>query len=433
MANLFQKSTFPIVKLILIVTALFINYSLSSQNNDSTQLRGNAPKVFINCENCDIQFFKNEIAFLNFVRDRHLADVVVLIRNINTGSGGTEYSLDFCGENTYKSCLANEKFNALPNMSDADIRTGLKNALTKGMLIYIINSPLASQIRYTIEGLDSQKQADKVKDKWNLWLFNVNGNIDGNGQAYSKTFFFNSHFNANQTSEKNRFEAGFFQFGNIQQYKINDSTNIKSSANSYGAYSFDAISVGKKFAVGYFATYFSSTVQNLVNSTSFYPTIEYNFFPYEEATRRQLRLNYRIGGRYVDFYNETYLNKLNDWYFLHSLVLSYKQVEKWGNINCDIGTFQYFSKDHFYRINFSPSVTWNVVEGLNWNFGGNFSIVNDQYFLRKDEVSSEAILLGQTQLKSTFSYYLYTGLSFSFGSIYNNVVNVRFNMSDNNW
>jgi hypothetical protein len=191
--------------------------------------------------------------------------------------------------------------------------------------------------------------------------------------------FYNSNFSANRTSEKNRFESGFFQFGNTQKYKINDST-IVSNANGFGAYCFDAISVGKKFAIGYFSTYFSSTVQNLVNSTSFYPTIEYNFFPYEEATHRQLRLNYRIGARYVDFYSVTYLNKLNDWYYLHSLVLSYKQVEKWGSFKCDIGTFQYFSKDNFYRINISPNVSWNIARGLNWNFGGNFSIVNDQYF-----------------------------------------------------
>jgi hypothetical protein len=404
-----------------------------AQVTDTTTLRNNAPKVFINCESCDIQYFTNEITYLNFVRDRHLADVVVLIRSINTGSGGIEYTFDFCGENTYKNCIAAEKFNSLPNMSEADIRTGLKNALTKGILIYLLKSPLASNIEYTIKGLETKGNSDKVKDKWNLWLFNVNGNVNGSGQEYSKAIYYNSNINANRTSEKNRFETGFYQYGNFQKYKIDDTTTINSSANSYGAYSFNAISIGKKIAVGYYSTYFSSTVQNLVNSTSFYPAIEYNVFPYSEATRRQLRFNYRIGARYVDFYNTTYLDKNNDWYYLHSLVVSYKQVEKWGNLNCDIGTFQYFSKDRFYRVNISPSVSWNVASGLNVNFGGNFSVVNDQYYLKKDEVSSAAILLGQTQLKSNFSYNFYFGMSYSFGSIYNNVVNVRFNMSDNNW
>jgi hypothetical protein len=124
---------------------------------------------------------------------------------------------------------------------------------------------------------------------------------------------------------------------------------------------------------------------------------------------------------------------MNDWFTLHSLVISYKQVEKWGALNCDIGSFHYFHPQKYYRINVSPGVSLNIAKGLNISLGGNFSIVNDQYFLRKDEVSSDAILLGQAQLKSDFSYFFYTGISYSFGSIYNNVVNVRFSMSDNNW
>ncbi len=317
-------------------------------------------------------------------------------------------------------------------MSDSDIRSGIKNALNKCVLIYLIKSPLCSKINYSVSGLEEKGNADKVKDKWNLWLFNINGNLSGNGQAYSKLLFYNSNFSAKRTSEKNRFETGFFQFGNFQKYKIDDTT-IVTGANSFGLYSFDAVSIGRHFAAGYTATYFSSTVQNLKNSTSLYPSIEYNFFPYTEATRRQLRLNYRIGGRYVDFYNETYLNKFNSWYFLHAAVLSFKQVEKWGSINCEIGAFQYFTKQKFYRVNIAPNISWNVAKGLSLNFGGNFSIVNDQYFLKKDDASSAAVLLGQTQLKSNYSYFFYTGISFSFGSIYNNVVNVRFNMSDSNW
>ncbi len=424
----------------LIITAISLPFgegwggaTIFAQNTDTTAMREKAPKVFINCEDCDIEYFKNEIAYLNFVRDMRLADVIVLIRSIKTGSGGTEYTFSFTGDNEYKGIETSEKFNSLPNMSDADIRSGLKNSLSKGILIYLIKSPLASKINYTVSGLEEKGKADKVKDKWNLWLFNMNGFLRGNSQEYSKTLFFNSNFSANRTSEKNRFETGYFQFGNIQKYKINDSTTIVSDANSFGFYSFNAISIGKKMAIGYLSAYFSSTVQNLKNSTSLYPAIEYNFFPYEDATRRQLRLNYRIGGRYVDFYNKTYLNKFNDWYFLHALVLSYKQVEKWGSLNCDIGSFQYFSKEKFYRVNISPDISWNIARGLSWNFGGNFSIVNDQYYLKKDEVSSESILLGQTQLKSNFAYNIYTGIGFSFGSIYNNIVNVRFSLDNNNW
>jgi hypothetical protein len=407
-------------------------FVFKAQPADTIQ-RNDAPKVFLVCDYCDQNYYKNEITFLNFVRDRRLADIVILLRTINTGNGGTEFTLEFSGENNFKDITTTEKFNAIPNQSNGEIREGIRDAIKKGVLPYLLKSNLASKINYSITGLENTANADQVKDKWNLWLFSISGNLSGSGQAYSKQFDMFSNFNTNRTSQKNRFETGFFQYGNFQKYTVNDSTSISAFVNNIGAYSFDAITLGKHAAVGYFATYFASTVQNLKNSTSLYPSIEYNVFPYDDATKRRLTLNYRIGARYVDFFTPTYLDKLYEWYFLHSLVVSYRQVEKWGSLNCDIGSFQYFHKQKFYRVNISPNVSLNVAKGLNINLGGNFSVVNDQYFLRKEEVSQEAILLGQAQLKSNFSYFFYSGFSYNFGSIYNNVVNVRFNMSDNNW
>jgi hypothetical protein len=417
---------------LLFAFLLLSPFVFKAQPADTIQ-RNDAPKVFLVCDYCDQNYYKNEITFLNFVRDRRLADIVILLRTINTGNGGTEFTLEFSGENNFKDITTTEKFNAIPNQSNGEIREGIRDAIKKGVLPYLLKSNLASKINYSITGLENTANADQVKDKWNLWLFSISGNLSGSGQAYSKQFDMFSNFNTNRTSQKNRFETGFFQYGNFQKYTVNDSTSISAFVNNIGAYSFDAITLGKHAAVGYFATYFASTVQNLKNSTSFFPSIEYNIFPYEDATKRRFTLNYRIGARYVDFFTPTYLDKLYEWYFLHSLVVSYRQVEKWGSLNCDIGSFQYFHKQNYYRVNISPNVSLNVAKGLNINLGGNFSVVNDQYFLRKEEVSQEAILLGQAQLKSNFSYFFYSGFSYNFGSIYNNVVNVRFNMSDNNW
>ena len=416
----------------LFVLLFFSSLTCKAQSADTLE-RNHAPKVFLICDDCDQIYYRNEITYLNFVRDRRLADIVVLIRTISTGNGGDEYTLEFSGENQFKDITLNNKYNALPNLSDGEIREGIRDAIKKGVLPYLLKSDLADKISYTIDGLEDNEYSDKIKDKWNLWLFSIDGNLYGSGQAYSKQLNVFSNFNANRTSQKNRFETGIFQSGNYQKYNVNDTTTITAFVNNIGAYSFDALSLGKHAAIGYFATFFASTVQNLKNSTSFYPSIEYNIFPYDEATKRRLTFNYRVGARYVDFFTPTYLDKLNEWYFLHSLVVSYRQVEKWGSLNCDIGSFQYFHKQKYYRLNISPNISLNVAKGLNVNLGGNFSVVNDQYFLKKDEVSQEDILLGQAQLKSNFSYFFYSGISYNFGSIYNNVVNVRFNMSDNNW
>ena len=59
---------------------------------------------------------------------------------------------------------------------------------------------------------------------------------------------------------------------------------------------------------------------------------------------------------------------------------------------------------------------------------GGISFIHDQINLRKSTASSEEILTRQRQLESQYSYWLSGGISYSFGSIYNNIVNPRFDL-----
>jgi len=45
--------------------------------------------------------------------------------------------------------------------------------------------------------------------------------------------------------------------------------------------------------------------------------------------------------------------------------------------------------------------------------------------LPKGDASLEEVLLGKRQLATTYGIYISAGISYSFGSIYNNVVNTR--------
>lgn len=47
-------------------------------------LKRTAPKVFIDCEDCDLDYIRTEITFVNYVRDRKEAQVHVLITTLRT-------------------------------------------------------------------------------------------------------------------------------------------------------------------------------------------------------------------------------------------------------------------------------------------------------------------------------------------------------------
>ncbi len=67
-----------------------------------------------------------------------------------------------------------------------------------------------------------------------------------------------------------------------------------------------------------------------------------------------------------------------------------------------------------------------LVRGLSVFMFGNVSRIRDQVFLPLEEASEEEILLGNVRLPTSFEYGMSVGLSYTFGSIYNNIVNPRF-------
>jgi len=74
----------------------------------------------------------------------------------------------------------------------------------------------------------------------------------------------------------------------------------------------------------------------------------------------------------------------------------------------------------------SGSVDFRIAKGLSFNMGGSFRFVHDQLALVKGGATPEEILLRRRELETQYSYFTHFGLSYTFGSIYNNVVNPRF-------
>jgi hypothetical protein len=50
--------------------------------------------AFLDCQNmfCDFDYFRTELAMVNWVRDRSVADVHLLVTRQETGSGGSEHT-----------------------------------------------------------------------------------------------------------------------------------------------------------------------------------------------------------------------------------------------------------------------------------------------------------------------------------------------------
>src|SRR5690606_23716095 len=113
------------------VVALAAAAPLSGQ----TPASDGPPAVFLDCSarGCDSQHFRNEIRFVNWVRDRTVADVYVLVTSLETGGGGESYRVTFDGLRRFEGDSTEIRFAADRDMTDAEERDLLTERLAQGL------------------------------------------------------------------------------------------------------------------------------------------------------------------------------------------------------------------------------------------------------------------------------------------------------------
>ena len=79
-----------------------------------------------------------------------------------------------------------------------------------------------------------------------------------------------------------------------------------------------------------------------------------------------------------------------------------------------------------YSFRFRAGMNVRLVKGLSFNLSGNYNITRNQINIAGGGVSQDQLLLAQKQVQSGYNFYTRIGLSYSFGSMFNTVVNPRF-------
>jgi hypothetical protein len=109
-----------------------------------------------------------------------------------------------------------------------------------------------------------------------------------------------------------------------------------------------------------------------------------------------------------------------------SLSITFDIKEKWGSISTTLGGSHYLHDASFYRLTLFNILNIRIIKGLNFFAFGGGSRIHDQLALVKGDISLDEVLLRRKQLETGYDYFAAVGLSFTFGSIYTNVVNPRF-------
>jgi hypothetical protein len=428
-----RKRTNPIVKVCLMVLVL-AGVVLPGAADDKAQsgpqlmeLRSVAPNVFFDCSrrSCDMDYIRTEITFVNYVRDRENADVHILITLERTGSGGNEYIMDFIGLGKYKGRDTVLKYISLATDTPDQIRRGMVNVLKQGLIPYVSDTPLAEFISITYNGQPGRSRPAEVKDKWNLWVFStgLRGNL--NLETLSKRYSYSLSLSANRTTEEMKFR--FWVNGNFieRRYDV-DGDIIISKSDRKTIYSQLVKSLGDHWSYGASLRLYSSTYDNARMFTSLGPAVEYNIFPYEQANRRELRIQYRLSYSFRRYNELTIFDKMREGLFSQSLQAVMEVKEPWGSMGFSLQGSHFFHDFSKNNVKLDAGLSFRVFKGFFFNVSGSYSRVRDQLALPAGGATTEEVLLELKRLATNYSARLEMGVSYRFGSMYSNVVNPRF-------
>jgi hypothetical protein len=398
---------------------------------DSSAGPADAIRVFLDCQGdtnlgCAGEFFVLELPYVIWTRDRLFADVQFLVTTIRTGSGAFQYTVTALGRGRFSGRADTSVVNTLPNESEDGVRRKLAPSLALLLVPYVRLTSVAPRLRVMYDAPANARQATpgSVKDPWNFFVLQLEGT--GFLRTESRQTFANmdADVRVRRVTEKNAIRFGWNQSVRYNSIEINDSTTVTNTIRNGVFFVRGVKALGPRLSAGLM----TNAGFNEFNNTELFwraaPVIEYNFFPWKQATSRQIAIAYGVGPRYFRWKEPTIFSRSSEWRMQQELVVGSDVRQSWGNVNASVRYASFIPDLKKWNLSLNGQTSLNLVKGLSFNLGGGASLIRDQIFLAAQGQTPEQILTQRRALASDFSIFMFTGLSYSFGSIYNDFFNL---------
>ncbi|MEO5902847.1 MAG: hypothetical protein ABIQ55_02425 [Gemmatimonadaceae bacterium] len=387
------------------------------------------PRVFLDCQasGCDFDYLRTEIPYVDYVRDRTAASIHILVTTQPTGGGGIEHTFNFIGLREFAG-VSDTLTYVSPQSSTADERRkGFATTLKLGLVRYIARTPAAGRLQVSFaEASGEAKKEVPAHDKWNYWVFRTRAGGNFRGESSQRFNNINGSLSANRVTKEWKSNNSVSMSYSESKFSLSDGKQFASYSRSNGFSQLLVKSLSDHWSAGERVSVSSSTFLNMRSDIRVAPAIEYNFFPYSQSTRKQLTLQYSAGLNSYRYRDTTIFGKLTEVRPDQSLTASIGATQPWGSVSASIEGANYLDDFSKRRLVLFNTINARLFKGLSLNMYGSLSLLRDQLYLSKGGATDEEILLQRRQLSTSYSYFAGIGLTYTFGSIFNNVVNPRF-------
>jgi len=398
--------------------------------------RADALRVYLDCSGrrgCSADTYRQEITFVNWVREPQDAQVHLMITSENSGGGGTRYTIELIGRETLDGMV--DQFMHASSVTDVQEETvsGLVRLSTLGLVRFAAAAGFGDGIRVVgrptgesdVEG--KATSGPQETDPWDYWVFGINGSFDVEAEDLQESKRLDFGVSANRTTDIWKLNArgsGDFQ---RESFELpSEGRTVRDDSNRWNASAYAVRSLGEHWGVGTEVGADNSTRLNRELQVGWGSGVEYNYFPYAESNRRSLLARYVISLESAQYQDTTVFDLLAETLLRHEVSFSYDAREPWGNANVGIGASQYLDRPAAWSLRLDGFIRYRLFRGFSVNFSGGYETLRDQIYLPRRVLSDEDILLGRRQLPTEARAEFRIGFSYSFGSIFNNAVNQRF-------
>jgi hypothetical protein len=402
---------------VILALSFFDVFSQETASKADT-LRKDALNIYMEASD----FFKKEIPFINYVRDIKVADAYIITTEENTGSGGYVSTFFIIGQGKYKGMADTLKCSFSPDETLDNRRAKQVKTLKLGLMRYVAKTPLALYMNINF----SEPLSETISsDKWNSWVYSASFQAYSSGQKTYNYGYMYGTLSANRITEKSKFESSISL--DLQTNKnVYVDTVYRSTIREQYLYLRYVKSINDHWSAGGSTNIQTSSYSNYDMSVRIMPGIEYDFFPYSQSTRRQLRLLYNIGVEINNYTVETTLNKFKETLAKQSISANLSIIQKWGSVSTSLTWSNYFFDLAYNNLRLSTNASLRLIKGLSFTMYGSFAFVHDQISLPLGGATLEDVLLQRKMQATNYTYNTSFGFTYTFGSIYNNVVNPRF-------
>jgi hypothetical protein len=386
-------------------------------------------RVFLDCDDCDDDYVRREIEFIDYVRDRMEADLHILVTTQDTAAGGEEWVFKFIGLGRFNGLNDELKYTSLQTTTDDEERAGYTRVLKLGLVRYVTSTPIAERLQVVYRGQPREKGAGGTapqSDPWNFWVFRIRASGSVEGEQREKSHRYSGSFTGNRVTEEWKVNTALELDFTEDHFTLSDGEKLVSRAHDHEADALVVKSLGDHWAAAVRGRAASTTFLNQDRAFRAGAGVEYSFFPYRASATKELTAQLTLGVNHFAYLERTIYGKDRETVGDAQFVVSFDLTQPWGSSDVTLETLTYFHDTDRHRLELDGELDVRLFKGFSLNLGGSVSRIRDQLFLRAGDATDEEILLRRRQLATDYRYEFSLGFSYTFGSIFNSIVNTRF-------